>query len=656
MNIEPLESRIAPASATFAFTDVDGDIITVKISVPGPLQPADIEGAITKAETAVGSGKFQFQTLNLTDQKFQGASVNISAQPDPTAAANAKGDGFVNVGFINANGRDLGKVSVDGDLGKIVAGDNKPQDGSVKEVNVASMGKFGTDTQTAGGDLQTGFNGKAGKLIVKGDVKEAEIHCGQDFGDIQIGGNLIGGPVTLSGSITALGNGGSITIGGNVTGAIGAGSGTITIKDAKVIRVGGDIVGGDTVNTGKINANHVGKLEIGGGLTGGGSSGTGYITIDSAKTIVIGKALTGGAGTGSGSISVAGEVGTATIGPLKGGVGAASGQFKCDSVKTSITVKGGITGGDGEMSGSVQSGGNASKVTIEGPIQGGKGDGSGGITSVGGIKTLTVNGDILGGLGDGSGGIDCDGDLGTCSVSGDIVGGSIEGADSLERSGFIEASRILKLTLRGSLIAGEDDSTGTLARSGSIGAENDIGTLSIAGSCLGNESNSAVISGGRGLVRDFVFKSIKIGGSVEETDILAGYDVLSNPVNADTQIGDVTVGRDWFASNLVSGVFQGMDGAFGTADDVAINPIDNPGATNNPALFSTIAKITIKGQAQGETSAVIGSYGILAGKIGGLKTGGRTFEFTSVPLDDVLRIGATGGAAGDFFAREDVGT
>src|SRR5262245_17814250 len=104
MNIEPLESRIAPASLTF--TDVDGDKVVITTTGAGTLTLA---GNVT-----VTNG--QLLNLDLTDAAFQNAKVSIMATRDPTTL----GDGRVNVGVIDATGRDLGAVVVDGDLGQIL--------------------------------------------------------------------------------------------------------------------------------------------------------------------------------------------------------------------------------------------------------------------------------------------------------------------------------------------------------------------------------------------------------------------------------------------------------------------------------------------------------------------------------------------------------
>src|SRR6185369_15527998 len=59
--------------------------------------------------------KIDLQALN----QAAGTSITVPATP---SAANG-GDGFANVGEIYALNEDLGSVSIDGDLGRIVCGD-----------------------------------------------------------------------------------------------------------------------------------------------------------------------------------------------------------------------------------------------------------------------------------------------------------------------------------------------------------------------------------------------------------------------------------------------------------------------------------------------------------------------------------------------------
>jgi hypothetical protein len=165
-SFECLESRLAPAVAlvnwvTATFTDVDGDKVTVNLSI-GTLTA----GLFTTGATGLGE---QLQTIDLNGGGFDGANLTISVKK---ALA---GDGLVNVGYINATGHDLGTVTVAGDLEQIDAGDGDPAAPAVKSLTVRSMGRYGTDTQSAGGSLESNFDLALGKLVVKGDVAAAHL-------------------------------------------------------------------------------------------------------------------------------------------------------------------------------------------------------------------------------------------------------------------------------------------------------------------------------------------------------------------------------------------------------------------------------------------------------------------------------------------------
>ena len=110
-SVEPLEARIAPA-AVVTFTDVDGDLVTVSSSKGTHDQLVAATGGVN------GLNDHVLQTLDLTTSAdFNGANISIIATPKA-----GKGDGFVNVGYINASGRVLGTVTVNGDLGVIDVG------------------------------------------------------------------------------------------------------------------------------------------------------------------------------------------------------------------------------------------------------------------------------------------------------------------------------------------------------------------------------------------------------------------------------------------------------------------------------------------------------------------------------------------------------
>jgi hypothetical protein len=110
-------------------------------------------------------------------------------------------------------------------------------------------------------------------------------------------------------------------------------------------------------------------------------------------------------------------------------------------------------------------------------------------------------------------------------------------------------------------------------------------------------------------------KSLTVGGSVENSRILAGYDVAGLPVNGDVQIGKVVVKGQWIASNLVAGVTAGDDGFFGTADANETVISDN-----NP-ITARIASITILGAVRGTLDDPSDGFGFSAEEIGSLNIG-----------------------------------
>jgi hypothetical protein len=243
-SIEPLELRIAPASLTF--TDVDGDKVVITTTGPGVLT---LGGNVT-----VTGG--QLQTLDLTGAKFQGANVKIVARRDPVLG----GDGFVNVGRIEATGRDLGTVLVDGDLGRIVAGDLRIATAGVKALSVVSLGLFGTDTGAL--NLTSSIRGKLGSLIVRTDVLDAHVSA-DSIGPITVGGSV------LFASLFSRG-------------------------DIGLVKIGGDLRGGDETNRGQISSQgHIAGVAIGGSFVGGSLGGT-ISSSGDLGPVKIGRDLVGG--------------------------------------------------------------------------------------------------------------------------------------------------------------------------------------------------------------------------------------------------------------------------------------------------------------------------------------------------------------------------
>ena len=131
---------------------------------------------------------------------------------------------------------------------------------------------------------------------------------------------------------------------------------------------------------------------------------------------------------------------------------------------------------------------------------------------------------------------------------------------------------------------------------------------------------------------------VTVGGRVEHTRILAGYDVDLTPRNADAVVGPVTVGGDWVASSLVAGVVDGGDGFGNGTDAVMSGP-----AVSNEQGPSRIGRIVIRGDVVGTPAGVSAAdhYGFVAQLIDGLRVGGRDYRLAA-NMADARDVGPTG--------------
>ena len=273
---------------------------------------------------------------------------------------------------------------------------------------------------------------------------------------------------------------------------------------------------------------------------------------------------------------------------------------------------------------------DAGPIKIVRDIMGGRGLDSGGLDIRGNLSSLTIGGSVIGGAGARqSGAVVVGGDLGTVAITGNIVGGSSSTHLELVDSGVVKARRIGTMTL-GSLFAG----TNTFAllspftNNGAIVVQNDIASLTLKGSVVGNTTNKALIRARGQLAAtttDLAIGKLTIAGNVEYGQILAGFDLLGVAKNADAQIGPVVVGGDWIASDLVAGAVTGAGGRYGDAGDAKIS---GAGVKDVATVFSKITSISIGGQVIG-TATVGDHYGFVAQNIAIFKVKGG---LTTYPL------------------------
>ncbi|HEX8311981.1 MAG TPA: Calx-beta domain-containing protein, partial [Chthoniobacteraceae bacterium] len=422
---------------TLQYIDVDGDIVTVKVS-KGVLS---LNQFTFEQTGSVGGRQLQRIDFANTGTLFDGVNLTITAQSQilPGASETTLGDGRVNVGYVRGalvqgplleftQGVDFGRIRIAGDLGKIDAGDNL-SDTAIRKLDVGSLGALGTTTG-APDTLSRTLSGVNG-LTIGGDMLGSLSVLGGTFGKIgkvKIGGALQGGNAESSGQIAFTGKLGSATI-GSIVGGSGANSGAIVGSPGHKSSVGkiavlGEITGGSDTASGAIIAGKIGSVKME-ALVGGSGAQSGAVTsrgtlgsveIEAAPNDELLSGLVGGAGAGSGKIVAAGKIKTINVtGSLIGGSGNGSGSIETSGSIRSIGISGNVVGGNGQASASIQIEGSVGKLNIggtspeTGSVKGGSGVNSALIQIGGNLNTATIRGDILGGTGNGTGGFDVSG-------------------------------------------------------------------------------------------------------------------------------------------------------------------------------------------------------------------------------------------------------
>jgi hypothetical protein len=577
LEVERLESRLAPAGL-FHFTDVDGDIVTVNISKG---QLSDLNNVVIYSDVNPLHPRY-IRELDFTaapnPHVFAGANITVSVVRGPT------GDGFTYVGWINAEFIDLGAVTIHGDLGKIQCGDGGSKTDALKSLHVQSLGRFGTNTGAP--NLFDAIDGRLGSLVVKGDVRNADVsvidsgggHRGS-IGSIKIGGSLTGGAVTASGSITAADKIGPVKIGGSMIGGTGIDTGRIFCNgNLAGVTIGRDLIGSKGTDSGEIE------------------------TLSDLGPVKIGGSIIGGLGTAAGRVRSNGSMGLVSVGgDIKGGGGDSTGIVEGDRSLAGVTVGGSLFGGTVDRTGEIL-GGTIGSVLIHQDVHGGDGAAGGLIFSITGrIGAVTIGGSIYFGSG-GAGGVAIlsAGDIGAIKVGGNVAGGTA----------IISPGKIGIIDVTGSM--GGDP--GFLVQIAALGKINPT-----------SQADSVAI--GR----------VTVGGNVISTQILAGYDATPSPINADASIGTVKVGGDWIASDLIAGIKDGGDGYFGGPSNLGTVLTDDtviPGGS--AAILAKIASITIGGQVIGTPGINGDNYAFAAEQIGAMNIGGAAIALKSGPHNDVF--------------------
>lgn len=706
LGCDRLEERL-PLAGLFAYTDIDGDLVTLKSSKGGD---AELAAAVTLSAGTSG----QLQSVNLaTNPIFAGTNLTL------TVKKAGGGDGLAAVGHIDATNVDLGKISIQGDVGRIVAGDTTPTTTGVVSLTVMSLGRYGTTTGAP--NLASTIRGDLKALVVKGDVQQARVTMiGGGIGKLTIGGSLVGGAADDSGRISS-DTIGAIKVGISIVGAGGMRSASISSADVIAsVTVGNSILGGDGEASGLVYAkNVIGSLKVARDILGGNGIKSGGVAIESLNpntagigNVTIGGSIGGGDGKDSGAIYGVGGTGAPSVrigGDLRGGVGDQSGIVLTRTTKT-ISLGGSLLGGSGLFSGVMGSLGSMGTASVQGSIVGGSGGASGSLMqmSAGGrIRAVVVSGSLTGGSGELSGKISNEtgttdrvmirgsitggsGNFGSGIIFGEklglvSVGGNVTGGAG-SRSGSIAANVLKRVVIKGSLTGGAGETSSCLLGVAEVGTvsvgQNVVGGLgklsgsvlspggsiakaTVGGSVIGGAgAGSATIGAARNLA------SLLIKGGIAGTSAMFPTQVLAGGVQGGSGIGSVTIGgavastvflagweidsTDGIANPVNGNASIGkilVKGGFGTSSIAAgVNSPVFPrfgtqvDTTIPGGTACSIGSVVIRGQATGSGDATQ-SFGIVSRTIGSVKVKGVSLAIPAANTSTPI------GSSGNFVIR-----
>lgn len=478
--IERLEARIAPAALSasgklLTYTDGDGDLVHVTFTSPMA------QGDFLFSSGSVDGDISIHQDLSMITLTGKPAGIGLTLSASPQ---NGQGDSHANIEYINATGLDLGKITIDGDLHRITAGNQNTPGLGIKSLTVSSMG-MANDT------LGTSSIDGIGSLVVKTNLRESYLIINHNQGgSISIGGSLLGTDTFAAAHIQVSGPTGSVKIGGSLLGGVGD-------------------------ETAKIVLESVGSLTVGGSVLGG---------IDNSNDITIQIDVSGNAG----SISIKGD--------LVGRSADHNGSIHVGGNVNSISIGGSVRGGPASYTGLILVGGDAGKVSIGHDLIAGDNTTTNNLTDIGSIiaggkiGTVTIGGVFAAGELPNTGQLALSGMISAHTTIGSVSVGEIKGAYGrqvlIEAAGnglLGNANAIGSVTVKGSctfgtMVAGYE--TGLTEGNFASG----IGSVKVGGDFIASRVVVSIQEGGNGVIGDFsdivkqtgaIIGLVKIGGVME---------------------------------------------------------------------------------------------------------------------------------------------
>lgn len=581
------------------------------------------------------------------------------------------GSGLIISGRTPGFADDIGAVKIGGSI----VGGTGPESGQLFSVgNIASLTIGGDIAGGTGNRSGSVFSENIGVVTVKGSILGnalaertfTEVGAISAFGSIKsltVGGDIIGGGGKFGGYVWAFGSIGTVKITGDVRG------------DNSVVALNNAILDfAASFNGGVQSAASIGSVSVGGSVIGGLAHYSGVIFVGNedlaGNQAEPGVDLVGDIATNNGinvGFATAGNIGTVTIkGSVIGGglvstfpngtSGGASGWVKADGSIGAVKITGDVIGAVGQYSGAIQARGvgvapaktTIASISVGGSVRGGQGYDSGALfagspdvlqaqqpfaTSIGSIK---ITGSLYAGFGNISGTLYADGGINSVSIGGSIFGDPSGALDGVIQGGgaIVSGAGLGTVSIKGGVygefgpagggiyaygggiksISIGRDLTGSTASTG-IYATGAINSISVGGSILGAAPGGGAVF----ILSDTAISKLSVKGRVENADILAGSDFYNAEVgavaNADAQIGTVSVGLDWVASNLAAGVDSSDATHFGS-------PLDQTATANSNGIASRIASITIKGNVSGTPGTAGDGFGFFAQEIDTLKIRG----------------------------------
>jgi hypothetical protein len=619
LRLEPLEVRRAPAviaadHRTVTFTDADGDTATVTFSLP-VLTDAN-KDAVFIFNTPFGTvGPQQLRTINLAATGLPGGLSVTVAAVTPTGDPST-----VDVGWVKADGKDVGTIKIGGDLGRVTAGDGTTQTPGLRGLVVGSLGlRDPAATQEPGGSVASVVTGALGRLNVTGPVHWASVTADGGarpadgrIGSVRIGSSLEADPnVADTGLVRATGAIGPVTIGGGVKGGNFANSGVRAGGNIGPVTITGDVLGEAGPDSAAIRTTggNIGPVKITGNLTGGAGIGSAAIVATVGPTGTGGKiaavTITGdvtGVGADSAAISAAGAIGPVHVGSLTG-AGDRSGSITAGTGIGPVTVDRDVTGGAGTLSAAVTAGTGIGPVRIGESVTGSTGSWGASLRAkTGNLGPVRVGGELTGGVGDYSAAVFAYADPGK------------------------KAGRVAAVTVYGDVTGGVGDFSASVnVPNGALGPVNLLPNGLDDGDLTGGVGKLSASLHGRTVAR------VTIAGSVAGGTGPNGASIL-----ADRTIGPVAVGGDWTGASIAAGVDPGADGYFGDGGDAE-------------TFAGSIAGITITGTVSG-SAAVGDNFAFTARWVKSLKVHGTTVALMTGPANDPTPTPL--GATGDFVVSE----